>query len=548
MYDEENQVDIKSLRYVLYARKSTDDPQRQLRSIPDQIDECKKLAERLELNVVEVLEEKKSAKIPRRRPVFDMMMEAIGKGQYDAILAWHPDRLARNALEAGVLIEMVDEGIIQDLKFVTHHFSPDANGKMLLGMAFVLSKQYSDKLSQDVTRGVRRRHKEGITPAFKHGYLRDENGIYRPDGEKFDLIKQGWIMRGDGESLEDIAKYLNDNNYFRLIIGEKSKNYLGKQYMTTQKLSNIFKDPFYFGLLVQAKQEVNLCEMHEDFVAMVSRDLYDKVQALTLNRPNPYKTKHPNFYPLKQMIDCAYCGGNMVVGPSSGRKENYLYYRCDTASCVRNTLENKSKRPSDPTKIKVSIRAKIIFDFIYDFLKGGLGLTEKEYKEYYQGLKTLGDNEIQKIRAQIASYQGQRRHLQSEVRRIALSLPRIRDDETVYQINKEELEKDKRDLSQVEANIEKLKAKLVDKDDDELSLEEFLNISKNAGKKVKAGDAIVKDTICRIIFLNIAVDNEKVTSYRLKEPFATLLKSKSSQNGRGDWTRTSDLTLPKRAL
>ena len=92
MYDEENQVDIKSLRYVLYARKSTDDPQRQLRSIPDQIDECKKLAERLELNVVEVLEEKKSAKIPRRRPVFDVMMEAIGKGQYDAILAWHPDR------------------------------------------------------------------------------------------------------------------------------------------------------------------------------------------------------------------------------------------------------------------------------------------------------------------------------------------------------------------------------------------------------------------------------------------------------------------------
>ncbi len=536
MYDDENQVDFKSLKYVLYARKSTDDPQRQLRSIPDQIDECKKLAERLGLNIIDILEEKKSAKIPRRRPVFDSMIQAIEKGQYDAILAWHPDRLARNALEAGVLIEMVDEEIIQDLKFVTHHFSPDANGKMLLGMAFVLSKQYSDKLSQDVTRGVRRRHREGKTPIFKHGYLRDENGIYRPDGEKFDLIKDAWLMRANNQSLEEVAKYLNENNYFRLIKGEKSKNYLAKQYMTTQKLSNMFKDPFYFGLLVQAKQEVDLCEMQEDFVAMISRDLYDKVQSLSLKRPNPYKTKHENFYPLKQMIDCAYCGGNMVVGPSSGRKENYLYYRCDTASCVRNTTENKSKLRGDPTKIKASIRAKIIFDFIYDFLKDGLKLTEKEYKEYYQGLKTLGDNELQKIRSQIASYQGQRRHLQTEIRRIALSLPRIRDDETVYQINKEELETNKRDLTQIEASMEKLKAKLVDKDDDELTLEEFLNISKNAAMTVKAGDAIVKDTICRIIFLNIAVDDEKVASYRLKEPFNTLLKSKTSQYGRGKRT------------
>ena len=52
---------------------------------------------------------------------------------------------------------MVDNETIKDFKFVTHVYSPDANGKMLLGMAFVLSKQYSDKLSQDVTRGVRSR-------------------------------------------------------------------------------------------------------------------------------------------------------------------------------------------------------------------------------------------------------------------------------------------------------------------------------------------------------------------------------------------------------
>jgi hypothetical protein len=52
--------------------------------------------------------------------------------------------------EGGEVIDMIDEDYIKDLKFVTHHFTPDANGKMLLGMAFVLSKQYSDDLSQKI--------------------------------------------------------------------------------------------------------------------------------------------------------------------------------------------------------------------------------------------------------------------------------------------------------------------------------------------------------------------------------------------------------------
>ena len=116
--------------------------------------------------------EEKSAKSPNNRPLFRQMIKDIRAGKYDGILAWNPDRLARNMLEAGTIIDMIDQGVIKDLKFVTHYFTKDANGKMLLGMAFVLSKQYSDKLSQDVTRGVRSRFsKGGKTPTPKHGYL-----------------------------------------------------------------------------------------------------------------------------------------------------------------------------------------------------------------------------------------------------------------------------------------------------------------------------------------------------------------------------------------
>lgn len=59
-----------------------------------------------------------------------------------------------------------------------------------------------------------------------------------------------------------------------------------------------------------------------------------------------------------------------------------------------------------------------------------------------------------------------------------------------------------------------------------LSLEQFLNLSKNAAAIIKAANVVGKDAICRIIFLNLTVDDKKVLSYQLKEPFATLLKTR----------------------
>lgn len=197
-------LDFKQLKYVLYARKSTVDESRQVRSIGDQIDDCIKLKERLGLNVVEILHEEKSAKKPNQRPIFTQMLKDFRQGKYDGILAWNPDRLARNMLEGGQIIDMIDQEQIKDLKFVTHYFTKDANGKMLLGMAFVLSKQYSDDLSQKVTRGVRKSFEEGKSPIPKHGYLRDENKLYRPDGNNFNLIVEAWKMRKAGDSLKKL--------------------------------------------------------------------------------------------------------------------------------------------------------------------------------------------------------------------------------------------------------------------------------------------------------------------------------------------------------
>jgi DNA invertase Pin-like site-specific DNA recombinase len=198
-YEDPQAIDLTKLRYVLYARKSTEDESKQLRSIEDQIYDCQRLSDSLGLNIVARLTEKKSAKTPNNRPVFSQMIKDIRQGKYDAVISWHPDRLARNMREGRELIDMVDEDILKDLRFVTHYFTNDANGKMLLGMAFVLSKYYSDDLSQKVSRGMRLSFAEGKSSGTpKPGYIRDESGFYQPDGNNFTLISEAWQMRLTG--------------------------------------------------------------------------------------------------------------------------------------------------------------------------------------------------------------------------------------------------------------------------------------------------------------------------------------------------------------
>src|SRR3989344_1751679 len=105
-------------KFFIYTRKSTDHKDRQVRSISDQLAELKGLALKEQLEVVDVFVEKQTAKIPGR-PVFNEMMLRMEKGEASGILAWHPDRLARNSVDGGKIIYLVDTGTIKDLKFST---------------------------------------------------------------------------------------------------------------------------------------------------------------------------------------------------------------------------------------------------------------------------------------------------------------------------------------------------------------------------------------------------------------------------------------------
>ena len=104
------------VKYIIYARRSTEDSKRQQLSIPSQLEETNKFADTVGLDVVDTLFESKTAKKPGRK-VFNKLLSLVESGKVNGIIAWHPDRLARNAVDAGQIMHLLDTGKLLDLKF-----------------------------------------------------------------------------------------------------------------------------------------------------------------------------------------------------------------------------------------------------------------------------------------------------------------------------------------------------------------------------------------------------------------------------------------------
>ena len=149
-------------------------------------------------------------------------------------MAWHPDRLARNSVDGGKIIYLLDRGVIKDLKFPTYRLDNNAQGKFMLSIAFGQSKYYIDALSENIRRGIRLKLSKGIWPQWAPiGYLNDRKTrtIILDDG-KAPFIKRVFELYSTGDyTLEETHDKINPLG----MAGRKNKPLSISQYQTMLK-------------------------------------------------------------------------------------------------------------------------------------------------------------------------------------------------------------------------------------------------------------------------------------------------------------------------
>ncbi|MBW4061172.1 recombinase family protein [Candidatus Saccharibacteria bacterium] len=338
---------MNSLRYILYARKSSEDAERQSLSIPAQ---ARKLREMFPgIKIVATLEESRSAFEPGR-PVFAKVMDMIKNGEADGILSWHPDRLSRNEIDAANITYAIRRGFIQDLKFGSYHFNNSPDGIMMLQSMMSQSQYYSAKLSVDVKRGNEQQRKNGwLTYRALPGYLNARNpnnpdqGIIIADEDRHALIRKMWDMLLSGNySVPMIQKIANDEWGYRTPVRRRS----GGTPMTRSTLYLLFTNIRYTGLIpVPGK----LGEYEKaNYPAMVTMEEYDKAQIILGNKGKPRQSVVKEFA-YRGFLFCKECGCSVTAQDKYKRLKNgtvlhYIYYHCTRKRPCdnRKTVEEKN--------------------------------------------------------------------------------------------------------------------------------------------------------------------------------------------------------------
>ena len=308
------------MKYIAYCRKSTDEKEKQVLSIEQQICELKQFAQRENLEIVEFLTEAQTAKVPGRK-VFAELIRKIEEELVNGIVSWNPDRLARNSIDGGKIIYLLDIGKLKDLKFPTHWFDNTPQGKFMLNIAFGQSKYYVDNLSENVKRGLHFKARRGEWPSYApFGYVNDRNTrTTKIVPEKTKLVQTIFSKFAGREfgSMREVRDFLFKHEV-------KRKNGMPLHY---NQIREMLTRTFYYGVFTYSGETYE--GKHEP---IISKKLFDKVQEVLRKKYNSKPQKHE--FDFTGFIKCKNCDSFITAEShkkyykTTNREATYVYYRC----------------------------------------------------------------------------------------------------------------------------------------------------------------------------------------------------------------------------
>ncbi len=317
------------LKYCLYARKSTEQEEKQILSIDSQIKEMAQIAQREGLNVVDIKRESHSAKASGQREVFNELINDIRSGKFNCILTWAPDRLSRNAGDLGSIIDLMDQKLLIQIRTYSQTFTDSPNEKFLLMILGSQAKLENDNRSINIKRGMRTRVEMGLWPGVAPtGYLNekrtDKPCSVIPDPMRAPVVKQMFEKVADnGWSGRKIYNWLKNDLRFVTKTGK------------ILSLSNIYlmlRNSFYYGSYEYPRKSGKWYTGKH--TPIITQELFAKVQEKLNQEISTSAKTYGKEFAFTKLVTCGLCGSGVCADEKfkklkDGSINRYVYYGCN---------------------------------------------------------------------------------------------------------------------------------------------------------------------------------------------------------------------------
>jgi site-specific DNA recombinase len=476
------------MKHLIYARKSSESEERQEYSVQDQLSVLASITEREGYDIGETYEEQMSAKTPGR-PVFGRMIRQIEKGKGYSLLVWNIDRLARNMVDGGMILHLMDQGKILEIRTRERTYKNTPDDKFMMGLFFGMAKKYSDDLSVNVKRGLTEKVKRGEWPnKAPFGYLNDigrKNVTIDPDRSRYVQRVYELYLTGS-HGFNSIADILYEQG-LRTASGKKVlKSYVQR----------ILSTRFYTGVM-----EVSGVLYKGNHKPLITKQMYDDAQALmTGSRSRPKSESH--FFPLRGFISCAFCGCTYTAS----LKKGHHYYYCTNGKGICEAH-------------KAYLRENKLYGKIGDVL-ASLAFTERKIELTYKAAQWEMEHKGGEALRLITNLE---RQLQAFPARESRLLDTYVDEQISHELYQQKVAILKHERIELELQFTKLQ-----KEQPVFTLEPvkaiFLEGSRATSEFLEAKNE-KKHSILENLLWNLSIENGEVAQVQYKTPFHILAKA-----------------------
>lgn len=298
---------------VIYARYSSSGQREE--SIEGQLRECHAYAKHNGFTVVGEYVDKALTGRTDKRPDFQRMLRDSERGIFKAVILWKTDRFARNRYDSAMYKYKLKKNGVR-LYYAKESIPEGPEGIILESVMEGYAEYYSENLSQNVKRGNYDSALELKTLGVRvYGLRKSADDHFEPDPVTAPIVRRIFEEYAKGERAKDIIDRLNAEGF---------RTATGRPFSKTS-LPLILRNEKYLGTYIYKDIRVE-----NAFPAIVTRDLFDKCQALlTRHHRAPAAARDTNFL-LTSKLFCGKCGEPMTGdGGTSKTGRVYNYYTCN---------------------------------------------------------------------------------------------------------------------------------------------------------------------------------------------------------------------------